>query len=349
MAVQTQIQVRRGTAASWTSTNPTLAAGEIGFETDTGKYKIGTGSSTWNALSYNLNGATAAAIPLSTVTTKGDLIGATGSAAVSRVAVGTDGQYLKADSTANAGVSWTTAPFDITKATAPTTTLNSSGATSIPNNVKFVYVLAVGGGGGGCASGGGGGGIAFGLVASAANANVASGGIGNIANVNSNIIGPGTAGGTTQLGNIYASGGAGGRLQGSNSPQSGGAGGGASHASGMGAGSGGQSAANNASATIGNNGSGNLASTGTGGGGGGAVANNPTGAAGGNGIGGSGAAGFGNAGGGGAGYLNAGSVGSGSGNTAIGGAGGNGGGGGGGGASSGTGGNGGNGVIYIYY
>jgi hypothetical protein len=37
MAVVTQIQVRRGTAAQWTSTNPTLAAGEFGFETDTNK------------------------------------------------------------------------------------------------------------------------------------------------------------------------------------------------------------------------------------------------------------------------------------------------------------------------
>ena len=52
MPVQTQMQVRRGTASSWTSTNPTLAAGELGFETDTGNFKIGTGSSTWNALLY---------------------------------------------------------------------------------------------------------------------------------------------------------------------------------------------------------------------------------------------------------------------------------------------------------
>ena len=52
MPVQTQMQVRRGTASSWTSTNPTLAAGELGFETDTGKFKIGNGSSTWTALLY---------------------------------------------------------------------------------------------------------------------------------------------------------------------------------------------------------------------------------------------------------------------------------------------------------
>jgi hypothetical protein len=50
MAVQ--IQLRNGTAAQWTSANPTLAIGELGAETDTGKFKIGTGSTAWNSLSY---------------------------------------------------------------------------------------------------------------------------------------------------------------------------------------------------------------------------------------------------------------------------------------------------------
>ena len=58
MAVVTQIQVRRGTAAQWTSTNPTLAAGEQGFETDTLKLKIGDGSTAWNSLAYVATGAT---------------------------------------------------------------------------------------------------------------------------------------------------------------------------------------------------------------------------------------------------------------------------------------------------
>jgi hypothetical protein len=52
MAVVTQIQVRRGTATQWTSTNPTLAAGEFGFETDTNKLKCGNGSTAWNSLTY---------------------------------------------------------------------------------------------------------------------------------------------------------------------------------------------------------------------------------------------------------------------------------------------------------
>ena len=48
----TRMQQRRGTAAQWTGANPILSAGEIGFETDTGKFKIGNGSSTWSALNY---------------------------------------------------------------------------------------------------------------------------------------------------------------------------------------------------------------------------------------------------------------------------------------------------------
>jgi hypothetical protein len=49
-----QIQLRRDTAANWTSSNPTLAQGEFGFETNTGKFKIGNGSTAWNSLAYSL-------------------------------------------------------------------------------------------------------------------------------------------------------------------------------------------------------------------------------------------------------------------------------------------------------
>ena len=50
MAVK--IQMRRDTAAAWTSANPTLAAGEMGLETDTTFFKIGNGSTAWNSLGY---------------------------------------------------------------------------------------------------------------------------------------------------------------------------------------------------------------------------------------------------------------------------------------------------------
>lgn len=53
----TRMQQRRGTAAQWTAANPILAAGEIGFETDTNKFKMGNGSSVWSALQYFANAA----------------------------------------------------------------------------------------------------------------------------------------------------------------------------------------------------------------------------------------------------------------------------------------------------
>jgi hypothetical protein len=48
----TKIQVRRDTAANWTSANPTLSDGEIGYETDTGYMKIGDGTTAWASLGY---------------------------------------------------------------------------------------------------------------------------------------------------------------------------------------------------------------------------------------------------------------------------------------------------------
>jgi hypothetical protein len=52
----TRMQQRRGTAAQWISTNsgngPILNAGEIGYETDTNKFKIGDGTNHWVNLDY---------------------------------------------------------------------------------------------------------------------------------------------------------------------------------------------------------------------------------------------------------------------------------------------------------
>lgn len=54
-----KIQFRRGIAATWTSTNPTLAIGEFGLETDTGRGKVGTGVTAWVSLPYLDAGAVA--------------------------------------------------------------------------------------------------------------------------------------------------------------------------------------------------------------------------------------------------------------------------------------------------
>jgi len=50
-----RMQQRRDTAANWTSTNPTLAAGEMGIETDTYKLKVGNGSTAWTSLPYSID------------------------------------------------------------------------------------------------------------------------------------------------------------------------------------------------------------------------------------------------------------------------------------------------------
>jgi len=83
MPVVTQIQIRRGTAAQWTSTNPTLASGEQGFETDTNKMKIGNGSTAWNSLSYAITGASGTVTSITAGTgLSGGTITSTGTVAI---------------------------------------------------------------------------------------------------------------------------------------------------------------------------------------------------------------------------------------------------------------------------
>jgi hypothetical protein len=48
----TVIRLRRDNAAAWTAANPILAQGEPGVELDTGKFKVGNGTSAWNDLTY---------------------------------------------------------------------------------------------------------------------------------------------------------------------------------------------------------------------------------------------------------------------------------------------------------
>ena len=48
----TRMQQRRGTASQWTSANPVLNAGEMGWESDTNKFKIGDGTNHWADIDY---------------------------------------------------------------------------------------------------------------------------------------------------------------------------------------------------------------------------------------------------------------------------------------------------------
>lgn len=47
-----KIQIRRDTSINWALVNPTLQQGELAYEIDTKKIKIGDGISSWTNLSY---------------------------------------------------------------------------------------------------------------------------------------------------------------------------------------------------------------------------------------------------------------------------------------------------------
>lgn len=50
--INSKIKLRNDTATNWTNNNPVLAAGEMGIESDTRKFKFGDGTTSWNNLNY---------------------------------------------------------------------------------------------------------------------------------------------------------------------------------------------------------------------------------------------------------------------------------------------------------
>lgn len=50
--MSTQIQLRRDATANWSSVNPVLAEGELGYDMTEGKFKVGDGTTAWSGLSY---------------------------------------------------------------------------------------------------------------------------------------------------------------------------------------------------------------------------------------------------------------------------------------------------------
>jgi hypothetical protein len=91
-----QIQLRRDTAANWTSANPTLALGELGYDTTNNKIKMGDGTTAWGSLAYFTGPISAAVLnDLSDVTitsaANGDFLRWNGSAWINdAVNLGTD-------------------------------------------------------------------------------------------------------------------------------------------------------------------------------------------------------------------------------------------------------------------
>lgn len=104
MAIE-RIRFRRGTAATWTSNNPTLSSGEPGWESDTNKIKIGDGSTAWNSLAYLTTGGggggsvTSADITDATATGRAVLTAASTSAARTAIGAGTSSLAIGTTST----------------------------------------------------------------------------------------------------------------------------------------------------------------------------------------------------------------------------------------------------------
>jgi len=61
------------TAAQWVSDNPIIPANYVGFETDTGKYKLGDGVTAWNSLSYPAFGGGGGGVPYTGATQSLDM------------------------------------------------------------------------------------------------------------------------------------------------------------------------------------------------------------------------------------------------------------------------------------
>jgi hypothetical protein len=147
MSVVTQIQVRRGTAAQWTSANPTLASGEWGFESDTGKVKIGDGTTAWNSEPY-IGAGTVTSVTAGTGLSGGTITGSGTIAIDSTVATLTGTQTLTnktlTDPKINLAFDAETASYTAVLANnGQVVTMNNASANtfSIPTNASVAFPI----------------------------------------------------------------------------------------------------------------------------------------------------------------------------------------------------------------
>ena len=105
-----QIQIRRDTAANWTSVDPILAEGEFGLETDTNQIKIGDGVLAWTSLAYFISGN-----PFDQDLNTTDAVvfaGLTNNAIIYPTSDGTAGQVIVTDGAGNLSFASAANPFD---------------------------------------------------------------------------------------------------------------------------------------------------------------------------------------------------------------------------------------------
>ena len=75
MPANATIQIRKGSASAWSSANPILSAGELGFDTTNKIFKVGDGSSPWITLQ---NSGSFSSLTFSTFTESVVVIGNSG-------------------------------------------------------------------------------------------------------------------------------------------------------------------------------------------------------------------------------------------------------------------------------
>jgi len=127
------IQIKRGTAAAWTSANPTLNAGEMGFETDTKKMKVGDGSTAWTSLAYTTTDGDISGVTAGTGLSGGGSTGAVTLSIDSTVATLTGSQTLTNKTLTSPVVNTATLHNNILKAPQERTTVSATAATGTIN------------------------------------------------------------------------------------------------------------------------------------------------------------------------------------------------------------------------
>lgn len=116
-----------------------------GFTVPAGSDAISTIDDTLVTMAGEISTALGTKISASTVTTKGDLLVATGSATLARLGVGADGQALLADSAQASGVKWGAPSGGFTLiATATPSAATSVSFTNIPTTYSILRVVWTG-------------------------------------------------------------------------------------------------------------------------------------------------------------------------------------------------------------
>lgn len=115
MPAQTVIKKRRDTAANWVTANPTLAAGEEGYETDTGLSKTGNGSSAWTSLSYDATAHSKQMVKAAESIAKGQAVYVSGS----------DGTYMTVSKASNASEATSSKTFGLMNGATSSGALNT--------------------------------------------------------------------------------------------------------------------------------------------------------------------------------------------------------------------------------